>query len=125
MKSAEVVNKYRVKTGPMASDDSSGMNGAFMVPCGRVVLGVVASDGRDWEQERLPLPKFDHVSVSLPARCPTWEEMEFIKRLFFRPEEMAVQYHVPIKRHINRNNHCLHIWRPIGVEFPMPPEICV
>lgn len=24
---------------------------------------------------------WDHVSVSLPGRCPTWEEMDAIKRL--------------------------------------------
>lgn len=125
MKSAEVVNKYRIRTGAMASDDSIGMNGAFQIPCGRVLLFCIASDGSDWDTERLPLPKWEHVSVSLAARCPTWEEMEFIKRLFFRPEETAIEYHVQVKRHINRHPNCLHIWRPIGVEIPMPPEICV
>ena len=37
------------------------------------VLKVVASNGMGW----------DHVSVSLPHRCPTWEEMEHVKRLYY------------------------------------------
>lgn len=36
-------------------------------------LTVIASAGEGWE----------HVSVSTPVRCPTWDEMEFVKRMFF------------------------------------------
>ena len=38
-------------------------------------LRVLFSDGLGW----------DHVSVSLADRCPTWAEMCFIKDLFLRP----------------------------------------
>ena len=34
---------------------------------------------------------WDHVSVSLPNRCPNWPEMDEIKRLFFLPEEVCFQ----------------------------------
>lgn len=75
-------------------------------------LRIIASDGGHW----------DHVSVSLPDRCPTWEEMERVKRLFFRENETALQYHVPPKDHINQHTNCLHLWRPQVAPIPRPPQ---
>lgn len=73
--------------------------------CGAFRLGplrVIASDGAGW----------DHVSVSAPGRTPTWDEMERVKRLFFRDDETAMQLHVPPAEHVNLHAHCLHLWRP-------------
>ena len=46
---------------------------------------VIASWSGGWE----------HVSVSLPgqSRCPRWDEMCFIKDLFWAEDECVVQYH--------------------------------
>lgn len=74
-------------------------------------LRVLASSGAGW----------DHVSVSRSSRCPNWLEMEQVKRLFFRPDEMAMQLHVPVDDHIDCHSYCLHIWRPHDVEIPRPP----
>lgn len=64
---------------------------------------------------------WDHVSVSRKDRCPTWEEMELIKRIFFERDECAMQLHVPVKEHINNHPYCLHIWRPLYEDIPRPP----
>lgn len=76
---------------------------------------VIASSEMGW----------DHVSVSLPARCPTWEEMEHIKRMFFKDDEVAMQLHVTPKEHINVHPYCLHLWRPTDQAIPLPPAIMV
>jgi hypothetical protein len=68
---------------------------------------------------------WDHVSVSLNDRCPTWDEMEKVKRLFFRDHETAFQLHVPTQEHINIHPYCLHLWRPHGVAIPRPPQAMV
>ncbi len=73
---------------------------------------VIASSGGGW----------DHISVSMPHRCPTWEEMEMVKRLFFKDDEVAMQLHVPPKDHISVHPNALHIWRPTDVEIPLPPK---
>lgn len=65
---------------------------------------------------------WDHVSVSRRDRCPTWEEMERVKRAFFRDDETAMQLHVPPRDHINIHPYCLHLWRPHGAPIPMPPK---
>lgn len=76
-----------------------------------VTLRVVASVGKGW----------DHLSVSTRRRCPVWEEMEQVKRLFFQPGECAMQLHVPVAEHINHCPYCLHIWRPHKKAIPRPP----
>ncbi len=68
---------------------------------------------------------WDHVSISTAARCPTWAEMEQIKRLFFEDHETAMQLHVPPADHINNHPYCLHLWRPTHMEIPRPPGIMV
>ena len=68
---------------------------------------------------------WDHVSVSLPARCPTWAEMDHVKRLFFLPEEVAMQLHPQESDHISNMPYCLHIWRPAQSDIPLPPPILV
>ena len=81
-----------------------------------VVLRVISSTGEGW----------DHVSVSLRDRCPTWDELEHVKRLFFRDDEVAMQLHVPPSQHVNVHPYCLHLWRPNdGREIPLPPSIMV
>jgi hypothetical protein len=85
--------------------------GAFMVPVGAVTLGVIASTAEGW----------DHVSVSTPTRCPTWEEMVAIKRHFFRRNEWAFELHPPEAQNINVHDYCLHLWRCQLQDIPTPP----
>lgn len=63
---------------------------------------------------------FEHVSVSLGYRCPRWDEMCWVKDLFFEPEECVMQLHVPRSQHINDHPYCLHLWRPTKTPVPMP-----
>lgn len=74
-------------------------------------LRVVVSWGGGWE----------HVSVSLPTRCPTWDEMCWIKRLFWDDEECVVQFHPPKSQYVNNHPFCLHLWRPTETTIPTPP----
>ncbi len=110
-----VPNQWRVRRGPMMSDELSGHNGAFMVPhAGAGVMQIIASDQGGWE----------HVSVSLPHRCPTWDEMCEVKAMFWDEEDCVVQYHPPASEYVNKHPYCLHLWRPTspGVVVPMPPK---
>ena len=88
---------YRVKTGPL--------------------LYVQASDGERWE----------HVSISIikQDRCPTWDEMCWIKGMFWDKEECVIQYHPPEKDYITDHPYCLHLWKPIGQPMPRPPKYLI
>lgn len=76
---------------------------------------MIASDGAGW----------DHVSVSLPNRCPTWAEMCLVKDLFFSPEETVIQYHPASADYVNHHPFCLHLWKPQGIDLPKPPTYLV
>ena len=107
----------RIRKGSMASDDSYGMNGAFLVAGPKGRLQIIASDQEGWE----------HVSVSRLKGDdpPSWEEMAFVKDLFWEEEEMAIQYHPPKSRYVNNHPFVLHLWKPIGIELPLPPVYMV
>lgn len=109
--------KFRVRTGAAATDESYGNNGMFFVPSrpGQTPLKVICSDGEGWE----------HVSVSLPNRCPTWEEMDRVKRLFWDDSDAVMQLHPPRKDWISNHQYCLHMWRPLDAAIPLPPSILV
>jgi hypothetical protein len=119
-----VPHQYRVRKGAYGSDDSVGNCGAFFLPNraakprglstredGAVPLKVIASDGEGWE----------HVSVSLPTRCPTWEEMSYVKSVFWDDGDCVVQFHPPRSEHINNHSFCLHLWRPTNHNIATPP----
>lgn len=119
-----VPNKYRMRTGYLASTDENGNNGVFFFPArkpGQPPMKVIASDGPIEEGG----PAWEHVSVSLPHRCPTWEEMCAIKAAFWDDDDVVMQLHPPRAEWVNNHPHCLHLWRPVGVEIPRPPALMV
>lgn len=65
---------------------------------------------------------WEHLSVSLANRTPTWQEMAMVASLFFHPEERLVMYRPPRSEYVNIHDHCLHWWKPVGVELPFPPR---
>ena len=79
-----VPEKYRLKTGCQKTDASYGNNGIFIITSLKLKrrLSCIASDGLLW----------DHVSVSVAGRCPTWLEMCFVKSLFWDDEDTVIQY---------------------------------
>lgn len=105
------LEKARVRTGPMKSDSSYGLVGAFVLRRNHTELGVIASDSDRWE----------HVSVSCANRTPTWGEMRWVKNLFWDPEETVIQFHPPKSQYVNFHPYCLHMWRPLEFDVPTPP----
>lgn len=115
-------NQYRLRNHPMlGSEDSNGNNGAFDIRHTQnyrdTDLTVIASDGMGWE----------HVSVSIKGsgRTPTWEQMCFIKDLFWDEEDVVIQFHPPKSHYVNNHTGCLHMWRQIGKVIDIPPSIFV
>lgn len=105
-----------------------GLTGAFMVvgPLGRK-LGIIANDSSQWLAEGMPGDPWEHVSVSTerPDRTPTWAEMDYVKDLFWGPDEAVAQLHVPKADHVNVFPGCLHLWRPVSGWPMLPPKECV
>lgn len=107
-------------------DEHEQWAGVFRVPAKGIRKGLLVIVSRGEMPDAGEGMAWDHVSVSLPMRCPTWEEMEQVKRLFFLPGETAMQLHVDTGEHISNHRFCLHIWRPTdGREIPLPPSIMV
>lgn len=117
------VDKYRLPgQGPYPSTKKGDAFGLFLVPFlapfREIDLHIISS-GPDqptgWE----------HVSVSLDNRCPTWPEMCYVKKLFWYANETVIQFHPAAASYKNEHEYCLHLWRQVGVNAPLPPLDCV
>ncbi len=102
MRELDHLNRHRVAGGQQRDDGAAYKMG---------VLRIIASWGGGWE----------HVSVSRKDKCPSWAEMDHVKRLFWDDEETVMQLHPPRSQWVNNYPHCLHLWKPIGQEIPLPP----
>ena len=68
---------------------------------------------------------WQHLSVSMPSKTPTWDQMCMMKDIFWNKDEVCIEYHPREEDYVNNHPHCLHIWRPTDVEIPTPPSILV
>lgn len=116
MRIRQEAEDYRVSTGPWGSPKGFSC-GLFEIPYRSYTLRVLVSDGQ--------LDGWEHVSVSLKNRCPNWEEMCFVKDMFFDEEECVIQLHVPKSQYISNHPHCLHLWRKLDSEIELPPSYTV
>lgn len=117
-----IPERYRIVVGRQASNASYGNNGAFSIPSplgrGRELF-VIASDGAGWEH------------VSCDARMgnkqmtPLWDEMCYLKDVFWDGEDTVIQYHPPKSEYVNMQPNTLHLWRPTRMIIPTPPSILV
>lgn len=121
----KVPEQYRLtKHAVYGTTADAGSNGVFIIPHHKIegyYYNCLISDGLGWE----------HVSVTLMStkrkveRCPTWEEMCYVKNIFWNDDEVVVQYHPAKSDYVSMHHYCLHLWKPIGQDLPIPPPFLV
>lgn len=113
----------RIETLSPALNRYSGgdLAGAFVVPsdsaAGMPMLRMVSSGPIDY----IGSEGWEHVSVSLENRCPTWDEMCQVKSMFWRDDECVIQFHPPEKDYVRTHPYVLHLWKP-PYPTPLPPR---
>jgi len=131
--------KFRLKNHPtLGSDASYGCNGFFVIPHHKIIgyyYNCMISDGMGWQHVSITLTKDKRiltgngkptgkVVVETVERCPNWEEMCFIKDIFWSKDEAVMQIHPPERDYVSNHHYCLHLWKP-DVGFPLPEAIMV
>jgi hypothetical protein len=101
-----VPEQRRLKTGQLASDESYGNNGAFGLPplLANRRLYVIASDGMGWEHVSV------HAYQGAKTRIPSWEEMCYVKAIFWDAEDVVMQLHPRESEYVNNHAAVLHLW---------------
>ena len=116
MKSLEEIQEItNLKMIAFTPDD--GFAAYWTDPLTQKVYSIIMSWGGGWE----------HLSVN-PVKndkTPSWDFMCKMKEMFFKDDEVCVQYHPMKKDYVNNMPHCLHIWRPTCAKLPIPPSIFV
>lgn len=129
----KVPEKYRLTNHPqLGSDSSYGCNGFFIIPHPNISLYYIqcqVSDGMGWQHVSVSLVKDiglgNKRKFRMVERCPTWEEMCFLKNLFWDEDETVVQYHPAKSEYVNCHPYCLHLWRAENFEMPTPDSLMV
>lgn len=111
MRPVEEILERICKEGRIISGGPEDGGFAAMYPRRGTYLRMIASWEEGWE----------HVSVSTASRVPHWDEMQFIKELFWLDDEVVMQLHPAKSRYINTHPFVLHLWRPTEQEIPTPP----
>lgn len=126
-----VPEKFRiVANSPLASTSELGNNGAFVIesPIPNRTLWIIASDATvmdvGWEHVSAHVTRGKDTGRNSWA-TPTWEEMCFLKDLFWDEEDVVMQLHPRKSEYVNTHPHTLHLWRPTTQEIPTPPKILV
>lgn len=115
----KVPEKNRITQGQLKSTKADGNNGAFAFLKDHTYFFIIASDGEGWEHVSVHCRKFGK------DQTPTWDEMCFIKSLFWDDLDVVIQYHPSSKDYINNHKNTLHLWRPDFTELPKPPKYLV
>ena len=61
-----------------------------------------------------------HVSVALPKRLPSWDELSKIKNEFLGRGASAIQVLASDDTHVNIHYFCLHCWLPLQEKSSIP-----
>ena len=109
MKNLSYLNEYRLSLFGEYGDDYNGM---FELKIKGENYRIVVSNGEGWE----------HVSISHKHKIPSWKVMCILKDMFFEEDEVVMQLHPKKSDHINLHPNCLHLWRPLNAEIPLPPK---
>lgn len=89
-------------------------------------IQIIASSGLGWEHVSITLVDCRKKSKrEFVKRTPTWQEMCWIKELFWYDHEAVMQLHPPKSEWVNNHPWCLHLWRPTDREIPLPESIMV
>jgi hypothetical protein len=65
---------------------------------------------------------WDHAAVAHPYRWPTWDEMEAVRRMLWKPGETVIQCHPPYEK-VRIREFYLHMWRKQGARLQVPYSI--
>ena len=120
----ELVEQRRF-TGDKHGTALGARSGLFAIPFAepRSVLQIIAGDpARQSGWEHVSVVASSKKDGTLRERTPTWDEMCYVKSLFWNDDECVAQFHPPKSEYVNHHPHCLHLWRPTQSELPLPPS---
>jgi len=102
--------------------------GGFRIDHGKIkdyTYYAQAAVGEGWEHVSVTLWKQKGKKWKAVERTCTWAEMCHIKSLFWEDDEAVMQLHPPKEDWVSTHPYCLHLWRPVDGEIPLPHSILV
>ena len=123
-----VPEKNRITNHPYYGSDSSfGNNGVFKIhpPFSVKEYLCIVSDMLGWEHVSVSMTKTNNASKKKTNAIPTWDDMCFIKSLFWDEDDTVLQFHPKKSEYVNNHDKVLHLWRKVGVDHELPPNMMI
>ena len=112
MRSLEILLKYSI------NKDSNKEAGMFLIPYinENIFFQVIASNDSDnWEHVSFVMVDKDRNCLN---QYPDYIMTRFIKKIFFKPTENAIQIFPDEENYINNHSYCFHLWNHKDLIFP-------
>lgn len=115
-------NVYRVKSGPLATTDDAGPNGAFVLANKQdksFILVVTVSQNGQWT--KVTVSKQVNKLLGKPVRVdPSQADMQTVKQVFFKPEETCWEYYPHDGSALHSSPGFRHLWHNTIRDIPIP-----
>jgi hypothetical protein len=116
--STSMIEAFRVKEGDTKQE---GMNGTFHIPLrDKLTMECIAHDGEGtgWEHVAVSahylVARGKRKNAKSVPRTPNREELETVKRHFWRHDEEVFQLYPPDNLWPDNDPKVVHLWRPTG-----------
>lgn len=90
----------------------------YFIPRNGVILDVIASSFIGWEHVSMVVIKSDW-----NTRQPTYDEMVFVKGLFWNEHEICIEVHPKKSEYVNIHSDCLHLWKSVDEDYKEMSQI--
>lgn len=111
----------RWQDGPLGPSPVGAHYGAFRFVKGGTRFQIIAADGEETGWEHVSMTVAYQITKAWTPRLPKWDEMAWLKSLFWDEDECVIQFHPPKSEYVNNHATCLHLWKCVAVPFPLPP----
>ena len=76
------------------------------------IIGSVVWSPNEAGWEHVSFSPYDH------SKTPSWDDMCYLKDVFFDEEEEVIQIHPKRSEYVNIMQNCLHLWRHPDMRLP-------
>jgi hypothetical protein len=100
--------RWRIKTGKLASSETDGFNGNFLVPLDGELWHIILSDIKGW--------RMLSVTNAQNKRFPEWITLCHLKDAFFADSDYAIVFVGPATKRQQR----IELWQPLDEALILP-----
>lgn len=119
------LEKGRIKQGEFKSKEGDHFGAFYFILSDQTNVHVIVDDGEQTGWEHVSATMWKNRKGKSRPIIPTYDQMQFIKQIFWEDDEAVIQIHPPKDQYVNNHQTCYHLWRNKNQKLELPPKILV